>query len=597
MNVVPKGHGIYAIYCNYFSPALVRAAKAVPGMSWDSAARQWVGYADAVAATAARLRAEGLRLDTSELHDADSWRSARSPFLFSTKNLREYQVTGVRFLIARSPEGALLADGMRLGKSCQALIAARAFKQKTLIICPSHVVGVWGREPSAPEGPGEIAKWWPDAWLSDASRGEGEAATPGVVSLEGVRPDAAEETERLRNAICIVVSYDIVYAWVEILKEWGLATLIVDECHALQGRDSRRSSAVRDLAQQARRRMFLSGTPMTSRPRDLHNALDTLTPGRFGYFFTHQKPGKPPSGSFSRLYCAAHEKTVGKGPEAKTVWDFNGASNLSEVETEWIKTPEETLHARLSYLMLRRVKSEVDTQLPPKTRQIINVKIPARMMVTPTGAMLQDRGALRHALDLSADGKLKSVVDLVHSHVEEGEKVICFCYRRLFAESVSRELSKKKIETTYVHGGLTQAARDKRIQHMRTHAGPCVLCATIDTTSTGIDLSFSSVAVFGELTWEPHELAQAEERVYKFGAGVSPLVQYVIARGTGDELIVRAVISKLDDFEKAIGRTGDRMKEDLDTGLRGEAALRRLAGALAEMQLAAAPAKRKRARG
>jgi SWI/SNF-related matrix-associated actin-dependent regulator of chromatin subfamily A-like protein 1 len=597
VKIAARGHGQYAFVCSYFSRALVEHAKAVPGMRWEGTSREWVGYPDACAAVAARLRANGLRLDTDELPAPEGWRSARSPFLFSTKGLREYQVDGVRFLIARSGEGALLADGMRLGKSCEAIVAARAFKQKTVVVCPSHVVGVWGREPEAPEGPGELAKWWPDAWLSEQARGEAAGEdSPGVLCLEGVRPDD-EAKQRIAGAWVIVVSYDIVYAWVEILREWDLKTLIVDECHALQGRDSRRSAAVNALAVHARRRMFLSGTPMTSRPRDLHNVLDTLAPGRFGYFFTHQKPDGTVSGSFSRLFCAAHQKTVGKGPEAKTVWDFSGASNLSgKTLVPPAIVAEESLHARLSYLMLRRVKSEVDAQLPPKTRQIIDVKIPSAKMVTPTGSMLSDRGALRRCLDLSADGKMKHVVALLKQHAEEGEKVIGFCYRRLFAEGLCRDLARAGIECVYVHGGLSQAARDKRIQRMREHPGPCVLCATIDTTSTGIDLSFSSVAVFGELSWEPHELAQAEERVYKFGAGVSPLIQYVIARGTGDELIVRGVISKLDDFERAIGKTGDRMREDLSEGVRGEAALRRLAGALAEMQAATPEKKRKATR-
>jgi SWI/SNF-related matrix-associated actin-dependent regulator 1 of chromatin subfamily A len=392
----------------------------------------------------------------------------------------------------------------------------------------------------------------------------------------------------------VVVSYDIVYAWVDVLVAWGFKTLILDEIQNLQSYKSRRSSAVSELAAVAKRRMFLSGTPMTSRPRDLHNVLETLAPGRFGYFFTHQKPDKPPMGSFSRLYCAAFEKTVGSGPEAKTVWDFSGASNLgADAIVPPCLTAEETLHERLSYLMLRRVKSEVDAQLPPKTRQIVDVKIPASKMVSVSGTMLTDRGFLRRALDLSADGKLKAVVALLRTHVEEGEKVIAFCYRRLFTEVIARELEKAGIMTAMVHGGVSQAARDLRIQKIKEAKRPCVLCCTIDTCSTGIDLSFASVAVFGELSWEPHELAQSEERTYRFGSGTPALIQYVIAKGTGDELIVRGVITKLDDFERAIGKTGDRMKEDLTDGVKGDAALHRLAGALAAMQ-AAMPVKAKK---
>lgn len=587
MKVVRQPHGQYVIACPYFSRALNEHARAIPGMRFDGLARQWGGYADAVAACVARLRHEGLKVDSTELQAPGE--RGPSPFLFATKGLRPYQIEGVRFLIAQAGEGALLADGMRLGKSLQGITAARAFKQKTLVVCPSHVVGVWGRAPddAGGGGSGEIAKWWPDAWLSAATRGDGTSETPGVLVLEGVKNAPSKDGElppELMGAFVVVVSYDIVYAWVHALTEWSFKTLILDEVHALQSHKSRRSNAIGVLAGIAKRRIFLSGTPMTSRPRDLHNVLDTLSPGRFGYFFTHVRPDGSVSGSFSRLYCAAHQKTVGRGPEAKTVWDFSGSSNLAADRlSPPAIVPEESLHERLRYMMLRRVKSEVDSQLAPKTRQIIDVKIPPGKMVTVTGSMVADRGALRRALDLSADGKLKHVVSLIRSHVEEGEKVIAFCFRRLFAEALAAALTGV---TAVVHGGVSQATRDLRIQKIRESKGPAVLCATIDTTSTGIDLSFASVAVFGELTWEPHELAQAEERIYKFGESSSSLVQYVIAKGTGDELIVRGVIAKLDDFEAAIGKTGDRMKEDLDAGVRGEAALKRLGAALLEMQAA-----------
>ena len=585
---------LYVLKSGYYSPALVNAAKAVPGMSYDGAIRGWIGYPDAIAATVARLRHEGLRIDDSELPEPDGWKDARSPFLFATSSLRPYQVDGVRFLIARAAEGALLADGMRLGKTAQSITAARAFKQHTLVVCPSHVVGVWARHPKTPPeagGPGEIAKWWPDAWKPDSGgddTGSQGGDLDGVCVLESVKPFKAQETARklgakskrtedesrtfltaraeivmrasqLRHAKVIVCHYDILYAWVDVLREWGIATFIIDEVHAVSGWKSRRAAAVAEIAGISRRRIGLSGTPLTNRPRDLHNVLNILAPNRFGYFFAGERQG-----TFARLYCAAHQQTVGNGVNAKVVWNFDGNSNLDVPDGKAALTVQETLHARLQYMMLRRVKSQVDDQLPDKTRQIVDVAIPARHIVAPSMQMLTGGTPgkeMRRCLDLAADGKLKHVIELVRSHVEEGEKVLCFCYRRRFAEAVA-----DAVGGSFVHGGVPQSKRDERIAKLRAQKGPGVLCATIDTTSTGIDLSFASVAVVAELTWEPHELAQMEERLYRFGAGEGKrknIVQYVIARGTGDELILRGVVSKLDQFERAIGPTGDRMKEDL----------------------------------
>jgi hypothetical protein len=628
IKVARVGEGpLYTLSSSYFSPKLVEHAKAVPGLKYDAPTRGWQGYVDAVLAVISRLKTVGIRVDgADELPSSDSWRTARTPFLFATNGLRDYQVEGVRFLIAKAREGALLADGMRLGKSCQALTAARAFKTKTLIVCPSHVVGVWGRPPDDAHGPGEIAKWWPDAWrgfgppgdltergeLSDGSRWA-DGPRPGVVCLETVKPFKASQAlahlasktspltveelaiqkrnqdelegfvKSLESAQVIVCHYDIIYAWVHVLLRWGMQTFIIDEAHIASGYQSRRSDALKALSQAARYKMLLTGTPLTNLPKHAHNVLEILAFNRFGYFFTGARPG-----CYAKVWCNSFQKTVGVGQDVKLVWDHTGRSNLDEPDGKTALTHEETLHARLKHVMLRRLKKDVDPQLPHKTRQIVDVSIPARCAIAVSQGTLGSGGKeLRRVLDLAADGKLKSVVDIVAGHLDEGEKVICGCYRRLFAERVASDVAKKVADgvmTMFVHGGLTQKERDKRIQALRKYDGPGVLACTIDTTATGIDLSFASVMVIAELTWEPHELSQLEERLYKFGVDAKSLIQYVIARGTGDELILRAVIQKLDTFERVVGKTGDQMREELSPNRQD--GLSRLHAALVEMQKA-----------
>lgn len=584
---------LWAIGADYFSRAIVEHAKAVPGLNWNPniPLKPWVGYPDAVAAVAARLEANGIRVDgLEEMPRPDSWRTARSPFLFATSNLREYQIEGVRFLLAKSHEGAILADGMRLGKSAQSTTAARALKQKTLVVCPSHVVGVWGRPPNAPEGPGEVAKWWPDAWK----------APHEVVCLETVKPAKASEAEiagyveKIAHAQVVVCHYDILYAWVEVLLKWGVETLILDEVHIIAGYQSRRSDAIKTIRKAAKRCIGLSGTPMTNVPRNLHNVLDIVSPGRFGYFFVPQREG-----CFGKVFCDSKQKEVGAGEHLKVVWDHTGKSNLDEPNGKTAISKPETLHARMKYLMLRRLKKDVDPQLPSKERRIIDVTIPSKKVIGVSEKMLSSKDELRRCLDAAADGKLKHVIDIVGAHLDEGERVVCACYRRLFAEAVAEGTCKyggdaAKVEFT--HGGLAQKERDRRIHTLRKHDGPALLVGTIDTISTGIDLSFASVMVVAEFTWEPHELEQLEERLYAYGKDVKSFVEYVVARGTGDELIVRAIISKLDSAERVVGSSGSGLKEDL--GKQKVNAMARLHAALLEMQKAApVSTKKSRRRG
>jgi hypothetical protein len=418
----------------------------------------------------------------------------------------------------------------------QAIIAARAFKVHTLVIAPAHIVGVWARPKDALEGPGEIYKWWPDAW-------KGAEGKPGVVRLKSVKPFAVwKEMERLharkertskqvmqlkeltqtfdtfveslQHANVVVCHYEILHAWAEVLKAWGVGFLILDEAHILSSFRARRSNVLKDLAKSIPRRLALSGTPLAHTPAKLHNLLDILAENRFGYFFTEKREG-----TYARLFCGSHQETVGTGIDQKTFWVHNQATNIDAPDGKYALTGEETLHERLQYLMLRRLKKEVDPELPPFTRQVIDVEIPAKKVIGISQAMLAPGGKeLRRCLDLAADGKLKYVIDLLVNHLEEGQRILCFCYRRLFAERVAKDvkraLGKKGIAGTlveFVHGGLSQGdsgERAKRLARLRAHTGPSLLACTVDTTSTGIDLSYATIAVVAELSHEWVDMAQ-----------------------------------------------------------------------------------------
>lgn len=442
--------------------------------------------------------------------------------------LRDYQKVGVDFLLKSAPKGCILADGMGLGKTRQAIEFAKTLNKRTLIVCPSYVRGVWAHyqqvAPATLELHGEIAKWWPNK---------------AVCLPQGVQPHkwlAAQPPMKWYDIV--VIHYDILHAWVEELVAWAPKVLILDECHALMSDKSRRSKAVRAVAAVAKWRVGLSGTPMTNRPRDLWNVVDTIRPNALGGFFR-----------YAIRHCAGHRKTV--HPLRPPVWDFNGQSNLDE------------LHTKLAPMMLRRTLTDVHLELPAKTRQVINIDVGKTGL---SGATLRpggDRGQLRAALDIAADKKLEAVSGILAEHLAVGSRVVCFTYRRKVAEWLVDRARLEGFEADYIHGGVSQEARQEIVAAAKLQDGAHLLCATIDSASVGIDLSYASVGVFCELTWEPHELLQAEARLHRFGQKNPVLVQYMIASGTSDEIVAGVVVDRLAQFEAAIGPTGESLGAEL----------------------------------
>jgi SWI/SNF-related matrix-associated actin-dependent regulator 1 of chromatin subfamily A len=513
MKVQPNTYNTFTLTHDSYSPAMFEAARAIPGCAKFSS-KAIAGSPDAIAcAIQYMVKKKGLNpiafqgrdllIPKTKFAHGGQWYEPR---------LREYQKDAVLFL--KSTKRAILADDMGLGKTASAINAAMSFitSKRVLIVPPSYVRGVWMN----PHDKGELGKW---------------GMTGSVYECRGIKVKGDEPLNIFNIIIC---HYDILHAWADILKTWNPEVVIFDECHYLMNPETKRTKAAKLVSKDADYVWGLSGTPMTNRPRDLWGILDTIVPDRFGSSFFN----------FGLRYCGAEKQQV--TPE-KVVWNFDGKSRLPE------------LRDRLNHIMLRRTKTDVALELPAKTRQAIRVDIskPGALV-----ASISNTTAFRAALAVAADAKLKdSAIPLIQSHLDAGSKVVVFTYRRAVADYLARELG-----GSVIHGGVSQATRERTLFGLRISGAESssLLCATIDAASTGIDLSYADVAVFVELTYEPHELLQAEARLHRFGQKNPVLIQYLIARGTADELVAEVVLSKLDALESTIGGFAETgMRSDL----------------------------------
>lgn len=226
-----------------------------------------------------------------------------------------YQRAGIAYAAARA--GTLIADEMGLGKTIQVLglINADATINATLVICPKSLTLNWYREARK--------------WLV-------RATTIGLVN--GAVPPSA----------LVIASYEGAKKHQEALatRSWDL--VVVDEAHLIKNQKAQRTKTVHAIAKNAKRRVALTGTPIANRPVELFSILKLVDPGHWdqgpkGGFF-----------AFARRYANAHQTRYG--------WDFSGASNLPELQDRLRAT-----------CMVRRLKADVLTELPPKRRQVVEV--------------------------------------------------------------------------------------------------------------------------------------------------------------------------------------------------------------------------------
>jgi SWI/SNF-related matrix-associated actin-dependent regulator of chromatin subfamily A-like protein 1 len=513
-----------------FSPVLRDLARLIPGMSWHPEARAWVGYPDAVEATANLLLARKIIVNgMPALKAAFALREPLAVIASKGKGgltARKYQLEGVRFLLNRGRQGCILALTMGLGKTAVGTLGARALGHHTVIVCPVSVKGVtiearsWRRD---------LSIWYPKAKLFFP-----EGVTAKKVTAVPPRTDV------------VVINYDILYAWLDSILAWGPKILCLDEGHIMSGKESRRSLAVADLRSACSYCWILTGTPMLNKPKDLWGILCVLCPGRFG---------DPIKGFFKFMmrYCGAVQKEI----EAigKTVWDFSGISNAPE------------LKRRFEWIMLRKQMSDPDVamELPPKVRVISWVELPKKARTS--NRIATNKRELRAALDAAADAKLSPVLaTLVSDGYAPGGRVVA-TWRKAVAAAVAESYrAAGLVNVEIITGEVAQREREKRIARARSSEG--ILVVTIDSCSLGIDLTFASQCDVVEFVYEPWKLVQLEGRVHRYGQTRNTIFRYFAMAGSADELVIEKIVNKLGNIEAIVGVSDEErsLKEKLAGG-------------------------------
>ena len=237
-------------------------------------------------------------------------------------SLFPYQRDGVKMAIARRGR-IIFADEMGLGKSVQAIATAVYFRREwpLLILAPASMVASWHQQ---------ILRWLPEEVLPPS---EVQVIYDGKV-----------------QSICGVVtilSYDLAVKLSDLIEARAFRIVIADECHALRNIETKRSKTLVPIISKAERTLLLSGTPALSRPIELFPQIQIINPKLF-----------PKRHDFALRYCEAHKNYFGG-------WDMKGSSNLTELQA-----------ILENIIMIRRMKDQVLTELPPKIRRQRFLKLP-----------------------------------------------------------------------------------------------------------------------------------------------------------------------------------------------------------------------------
>lgn len=243
--------------------------------------------------------------------------------------LKEYQIKGLEWLVSlfNNNLNGILADEMGLGKTIQTigLVTYLMEKKKVngpfLIIVPLSTLSNWKLE---------FEKWAPSVF---------------VVAYKGPPGTRRKLQDQIRstNFNVLLTTYEYVVRDKAVLGKIHWKHMIIDEGHRMKN-DHCKLTQVLNAYYQVQNRLLLTGTPLQNKLPELWALLNFLLPSIFKSCSTFEE-------WFNAPFATTGEKV-----------------ELNEEETILIIR---RLHKVLRPFLLRRLKKEVESQLPDKVEYII----------------------------------------------------------------------------------------------------------------------------------------------------------------------------------------------------------------------------------
>ena len=428
--------------------------------------------------------------------------------------LRPYQEVGFGWLarLSRWGAGACLADDMGLGKTVQvlALLLERAAGGPALVVAPTSVVA---------------------NWLDEARR-----FAPTLNAVPYVGPDRAALLDDDPGPFDLVVTtYTLLHLDAERLAAVAWHSAVLDEAQAIKNRNTKRARAARAL--RADFRVVTTGTPIQNHVSDLHSLFSFLNPGLLGS-----------AQQFSRNFARAAEGNTDGAVQART-----------------------RLRRLVAPFILRRLKSEVLDDLPPRTEITLHVEM------SPAEASFYEALRRRAMEDLEAlaaagrpaggDGRLEILAHLTRLRraccnpalvrpegapassklavfgetlaelLDNRHKVLVFSQFVGHLKLIETWLRKEGIGYQYLDGSTPAAARSERIAAFQAGQGD-VFLISLTAGGVGLNLTAADYVIHMDPWWNPAVEDQASDRAHRIGQTRPVTIYRLVTKGTIEEQIV-----------------------------------------------------------
>ena len=473
--------------------------------------------------------------DAELVEHAEDYQAVRltsQPTCITGGKMREYQLAGLNWMIRLFDHGinGILADEMGLGKTLQTISLLgylheyRGVTGPHMVVVPKSTLGNWMNE---------FKRWCP---VIRTFKFHGNAEEREAQKAQFLVPGGFD--------VC-VTSYEMVIKEKNALKKFHWRYIIIDEAHRLKNENSRLSLVLRMF--NTNNRMLITGTPLQNNLHELWALLNFLLPEVFGS-----------AGQFDEWFSNVEE---GEGGSDAVV---------------------SQLHKVLRPFLLRRLKTEVETSLPPKKETILKIGM-TEMQKTFYKRILQkdidivnsgaDRSRLLNIVMqlrkccnhpylfqgaepgppyitgehlIESSGKLALLDKLLPRLQQRGSRVLIFSQMTRLLDILEDYLMYRSYQYCRIDGSTDGAVREDHIDAFNRE-GSEKFCFLLSTRAggLGINLATADTVIIYDSDWNPQMDLQAMDRAHRIGQKKEVQVFRFCTDGSVEEKVIEKAYKKL----------------------------------------------------
>ena len=358
-------------------------------------------------------------------------------------------------------------------------------------------------------------------WISEAQR-----FAPSL-NVKMLGNSTREQTiKELSAGDVLVTSYGLIQSEEKMFVEKAFATIVVAEAHIIKNNATKTSKAIMQL--QAKFRLALTGTPLQNHLGEIWNLFNFINPGLLG--------------------------------------------NLNHFTDTFIKPDDDysrkLLRKLIKPFILRRTKSAVLDELPPKTEIVKKVQLSDSEMAfyealrrqallnlesgegnqgTKHLRALAEITKLRQAscnpllVDPNIDiksSKLAVFLEIVDELKENKHRALVFSQFVSHLSIVRKALDEKKVHYQYLDGSSPMSERERSVEKFQKGEGDLFLIS-LKAGGLGLNLPAADFVIHLDPWWNPAIEDQASDRAHRICQKRPVTIYRLVAENTIEEKIIQ----------------------------------------------------------